>query len=227
MDTKFCNQCKEEKPFTCFHKKKRPNNENGLAHACKICLNKYYKEHHLNNKEKRKEKSKTWYLNNKDKLIEMNKTYHSSNREKRLQQQKEYYSVNREKIIERNKIYATNNRDKINKRTIENYRKDPLLKLKKSLRGRLYQALAHGLKSESSIELVGCSIEKLKLHLEFQFKEGMSWENWSFKGWHVDHIRPISSFDFSDPAQVKECFHYSNLQPLWAKDNLSKGDRLL
>jgi hypothetical protein len=54
MDTKFCNQCKEEKPFTCFHKKKRPNNENGLAHACKICLNKYHKEHHLNNKEKRK-----------------------------------------------------------------------------------------------------------------------------------------------------------------------------
>jgi hypothetical protein len=48
----------------------------------------------------------------------------------------------------------------------------------------------------------------------------MSWDNWSLKGWHIDHIRPISSFDLSDPAQQKECFHYSNLQPLWAIDNL-------
>lgn len=77
------------------------------------------------------------------------------------------------------------------------------------------------------MELIGCSIEHLKEHIEKQFVEGMNWENWSFYGWHIDHIRPIASFDLSDPAQVKECFHYSNLQPLWAKDNLSKGDKFI
>ena len=74
------------------------------------------------------------------------------------------------------------------------------------------------------MELIGCSKEELIKHLESQFIEGMTWENWSLNGWHIDHIRPISSFDLSDPAQAKECFHYSNLQPLWAIDNLKKSD---
>lgn len=52
----------------------------------------------------------------------------------------------------------------------------------------------------------------------------MSWDNWSIKGWHIDHIRPCSSFDPSDPAQVKECFHFYNLQPLWVIENLKKSD---
>jgi hypothetical protein len=74
--------------------------------------------------------------------------------------------------------------------------------------------------------LLGCSIEFLKAHLESKFQPGMSWDNWSHKGWHVDHIVPISAFDLTDEAQLKQACHYTNLQPLWAKDNLKKHAKI-
>jgi hypothetical protein len=73
-------------------------------------------------------------------------------------------------------------------------------------------------------ELLGCTPDQLRAHLEAQFQPGMSWGN--ADQWHIDHIRPCASFDLTDPAQQRACFHYTNLQPLWAKDNLSKGARL-
>lgn len=73
------------------------------------------------------------------------------------------------------------------------------------------------------MQLVGCSVTDLKKHLEKQFQPGMSWDNWGNDGWHIDHIRPCSSFDLTDPAEQVKCFHYTNMQPLWATDNLKKG----
>lgn len=77
------------------------------------------------------------------------------------------------------------------------------------------------LKAATTMELVGCSADDLRAHLERQFTDGMTWGNYG--DWHVDHVRPCSSFELTDPAQQRECFHWSNLQPLWAPDNLSKG----
>lgn len=74
------------------------------------------------------------------------------------------------------------------------------------------------------MKLIGCSVSELKLYLESLFKENMTWNNWG-KGegkWHVDHIIPCAYFELSDPEQQKLCFHYTNLQPLWEKDNVSK-----
>jgi len=71
------------------------------------------------------------------------------------------------------------------------------------------------------MELIGCSAEELVAHLEAQFTEGMTWENYG--EWHVDHVRPCASFDLTDPAQQRQCFHHTNLQPLWAEENLTKG----
>lgn len=76
------------------------------------------------------------------------------------------------------------------------------------------------------MELLGCTIEELRTHLEAQFQEGMTWDNYGRDGWHIDHIKPCSSFDLLKEAEQRECFHYTNLQPLWAKDNLSKGAKL-
>ena len=72
--------------------------------------------------------------------------------------------------------------------------------------------------------LLGCSAEQLRTHLEEKFTDGMSWDNYGYRGWHIDHIRPCASFDLTDPQQQLECFHYTNLQPLWAEDNFKKGD---
>ena len=80
-------------------------------------------------------------------------------------------------------------------------------------------------KSMKTVELVGCSIENLKAHLESNFEEGMSWDNYSRHGWHIDHIRPTASFDLNDPDQQRTANNWRNLIPMWAADNISKGDR--
>ena len=78
-----------------------------------------------------------------------------------------------------------------------------------------------------TMELLGTDIETARLHLENQFKENMSWDNHGNYGWHIDHIIPCASFDLTDIEQQKKCFNYTNLQPLWAKDNMSKGSKIL
>jgi len=78
-------------------------------------------------------------------------------------------------------------------------------------------------KTGHTIDLFGCSVAEVVKHLESQFTDGMTWDNYGFRGWHIDHVRPCSSFDMTDPEDQKRCFHVSNLQPLWAFDNMSKG----
>jgi hypothetical protein len=104
---------------------------------------------------------------------------------------------------------------------------DPAFKLIINVRGRLRAFLrSKGInKQNKTIELIGCSKESLKEHLEKQFKPGMNWSNHSSKGWHIDHVKPLSKFDCSDPDQLKKACHYSNLQPLWAEENLKKYNR--
>lgn len=102
----------------------------------------------------------------------------------------------------------------------ELYRHTTKARLKASLRSRLY-AFVKRKNKKSSFDFIGCSIDELKEHLSSQFTEGMSWENYG--EWHIDHIKPCSSFDLSILEEQQKCFHYSNLQPLWALDNLKKG----
>lgn len=80
-------------------------------------------------------------------------------------------------------------------------------------------------KSGNTLKLIGCSFLELKIYLESQFKEGMTWNNHNLKGWHIDHIKPISLYDLSKEEEQKECFHYTNLQPLWAIDNIKKSNK--
>jgi hypothetical protein len=75
------------------------------------------------------------------------------------------------------------------------------------------------------IDLLGCSIEQFKQHLEQQFDVNMSWDNYSYEVWHIDHIKPLSKFDLSNLEQLKEVCHYTNLRPLWTQLNLKKGNR--
>ncbi len=113
----------------------------------------------------------------------------------------------------------------------ERRKNDPNFRIADTIRSRVRQALfARGArKSTSTIGLLGCSIAKLRLHLERKFLPGMTWRNYGYGDdkWHIDHVRPIASFrDLADPAQQRCCFHYSNLQPLWQPDNLRKGAKL-
>ena len=100
---------------------------------------------------------------------------------------------------------------------------DEKFKLIQNLRKRVYNALKGITKSDTTKNLLGCSIEYLKQHLENQFQLGMTWDNYG--KWHVDHKKPCCKFDFTKIEQQRECFHYTNLQPLWAIDNLKKSGK--
>lgn len=107
-----------------------------------------------------------------------------------------------------------------------NRRKTTQDRLANNLRTRIRIALHGSAKCAPTYRLIGVSgIEEFRSLMEKKFKPGMTWENYGRDGWHIDHIRPCASFDLSDPRQQRECFHHTNLQPLWALENIRKGDR--
>ena len=127
-------------------------------------------------------------------------------------------------------LMKTENGKALRKKADAKRKSTPSGKLAVVLRSRLRSALlAQGLrkrKISTTKELTGVAFEELRLHLERQFQPGMTWDNWTTDGWHIDHIIPCASFDLTDPEQQKACFHYTNLQPLWALENIKKGARL-
>lgn len=124
------------------------------------------------------------------------------------------------------KEYYTSQEFKMLRREV--LKNNPNLRLANRLRDRIYKAitLQQGHKSIHTRELLGADIRFVREYLSSKFKPGMSWENHSTLGWHIDHIKPCASFDLKDPEQQKKCFHYTNLQPLWWQENLSKNKSL-
>lgn len=104
---------------------------------------------------------------------------------------------------------------------------DVQYKVSCNLRTRMWQVLKGINKSANTLKLLGCSLEEFKKHIESKFQEGMSWENYSRNGWHIDHIIPCDKFDLTIKEQQERCFHYTNLQPLWAHDNLRKNNKII
>lgn len=124
------------------------------------------------------------------------------------------------------------NIDKLAKQKKERMKTDHGFRIKTNLRARIHRIL-RAKKSQKTMELTGCSSEFLKGYLESKFTEGMNWSNYGLFGWHIDHIIPLASFSFytneglENTEEMKRAMHYTNLQPLWAKDNISKGDKIL
>ena len=128
--------------------------------------------------------------------------------------------------------WKSRNRDKVNTWTrewkLEYYRKNPSAKIADKLRIRLNQALKAQLagKQVSAVDC-GCSMDFLVNYLEQRFQPGMTWDNYGLYGWHIDHIKPCASFDLTKKSEQKKCCHYTNLQPMWAEDNIKKSDMTL
>lgn len=236
--TKKCLHCQIEKPFEEFYAEKRARD--GLRSECKLCLLKTQKKSYDKDSKKVLTRNKRWRVSNTEKLKEYLKGYYQKNKEKikerslanykvnykRIRKkQKEYSDKNKENSKEYHRLYRLENLSKIYAHRKNRRKTDINFRLSCSLRIRVCKVLRGKNKSASTLELLGCSMEYLKAHFESKFTDGMTWEVFmNGKGQiHIDHIRPCASFDLTDPAQQKACFHYSNLQPLWAKDNLSKG----
>lgn len=133
------------------------------------------------------------------------------------EQKKESDDRNRKWEKNYQKVYYQRYKKQIHERRKQNMTLNT--RISSNVRSRLYQCL----KRKSSFKLLGCSLEELKKHLESQFTEGMSWDNYGRDGWHIDHIKPLASFDLTKNDDISKACHYTNLQPLWAEDNLRKN----
>ena len=132
---------------------------------------------------------------------------------------------NRKKMKKYFKNYSIKYKEIRNKKTKERLRTNPNFKILRYLRTRIWRVLKGKNKSASTMKLIGVdSIEFVWNHLEKSFKPGMTRKNHG--KWHIDHIKPCSSFDLTKPSEQRECFHYTNLQPLWASENLAKGSKI-
>ena len=218
---KICTKCKTVKPLTEFNKQKR--NKDGVRSDCKVCHNETTKKWRENNPEKIKESSKKYYENNPEKERERNKKYRENNSEKIKESKKKWRENNQEKIKE----WRENNPEKvkeIQKKYQSNRRKnDPLFKLRHDIRSLIRTTIKRGgfTKQSRTHKILGCSFDEFKIHIEKQFTEGMSWDNHG--EWHFDHITPISWAETEE--EIIALNNYINFQPLWAEDNLKKGNR--
>lgn len=195
--TKICSKCKEEKSLSNFSKDS--HKKSGIRTSCKSCNRNF---------------SKQYYENNTEKEILRALTYNKLNPDKHALHSRTYYKNNTDSCRIRNREYS---RKKMCSDT--NYR------LKKLLRDRFRKALKNNYKNGSAIENLGCSIQEFKKHLETKFQPGMSWDNFFIGKIHIDHIKPLCSFDLQNIEELKVALHYTNLQPLWAEDNLKKGSK--
>lgn len=198
METKICSKCKEEKLNCDFNiDNSRPDN---LYSSCKKCRKIVVKEYSEKKSKKINEYQKEYKKNNLNKIITRDKLYYNKNKEK----------------IKKSNYFRTKNRRK----------EDPIFKLRGNLnvRIRLFMKSINIIKNNSTLNIIGCTPQFLKEYIENQFTDDMSWELMG-KYIHIDHIIPLSSAK-TEEELYKLC-HYSNLQPLWAEDNLKKGNKIL
>ena len=204
---KVCSKCKIEKPLSEFYKDK--GKRDGLCSSCKECHINDYKEYSKNNKEKIKEYARKYREKNKQKLQE----YRNLHKE----QKREYDLKNRDKIYKRLRKYYKERR-----KVDSNYR------LRISISGLMNKSLKRNKNGYHWETLVDYKQEDLRNHLERQFKDGMTWENYGKDGWVIDHKIPISIFNITGMKSngFKKCWDLSNLQPMWGKENNKKSNKL-
>lgn len=196
---KTCSKCEITKNLDDF-----PNNGKWKRGICKSCRNSLERGRYIEwyNKPESKKIKSQYYLENKRHIREHAAAYYSKVENKKNR------NVHRLVYIKNKKLFDLN------------------FKISVSLRTRLYIAVKKNYKAGSAVKDLGCSIQQLKIYLESKFKPGMTWNNWTRIGWHIDHIRPLADFDLANREEFLKACHYTNLQPLWAKDNLIKNDRI-
>ena len=169
--------------------------KSGYTSHCKACHTQYA----IENRERRNLYAKEWQKNNKEKTSKARKKHYKKNKKQLNKNSAIYYRLKR-----------ANNKE---------------FKILTNLRRRVNLALVGKSKANSTKQMLGCSVDFFKKYIESKFQPGMSWENYGLHGWHIDHIIPCVNFDLSKKSEQLKCFHYTNLQPLWALDNLKKGSK--
>lgn len=220
---KRCKVCGALKNLDEFYRDKRT--KNGHLFCCKACGKEQNKKWRSENPEKVRETKRRW----KDKNLEKERRWWAENPEKARGYARKWRAKNAENIRKAEKRWRAENHERfkeICRRAKKKYLSTPKRKLHKTISGGVYKSL-NGSKAGRSWEgLVGYTVNDLKKRLERLFQPGMSWDNYG--QWHVDHIIPMSAFNFktSSDTDFKKCWALKNLQPMWAKDNIKKSNKL-
>lgn len=208
---KHCKKCEASKPFSDFSKDKYQ--KNGHVTQCKSCKSQYHIKYYVENSDVIKSRSAQWYAENTEAANARNIASYYNNIEQRKIERKAKYWADPETAKTENAVYAR-----------ERAKVDPVYRLKARCRKRIWAAFKEGgySKKTKSFEMIGCTVSHLIGHLEKQFTDGMTWDNYG--EWHVDHKQPFASAATKEEA-IALC-HYTNLQSLWAAENLAKSARL-
>jgi hypothetical protein len=231
---KRCTKCGIEKVASAefFHKTSR--NKNGLRECCRDCRASEYSK----NRDVEREKRRKFYSENRERLTEISRQYYRDNTDRQKEMAKKRWLKNRDRNISLSKIrqaikrdeYLAHKRKYSNDRFRDLYKKEINFTLKHRTLALLRTTLKRfgAKKSARMIDLLGYDLSDLRSHLESKFRDGMTWERFMSGEIHIDHIRPVSSFNISSDRceEFKECWSLSNLQPLWAIDNLKKGSKI-
>lgn len=206
MKTKQCNMCGTVKCVSDFRPRKYKT-QIGCEAYCRACIRKRwlrYKWRNITTVRKRQaELKRVHYRKNPKKYLTASEKWRAKNPDL----WRELYNSAHRKWAA--KMRATN----------------PQWRAFQNVRSRVKAILKKYVRRDRTAALVGCSPRELEAHLAKQFKPGMTWDNYGRDTWHIDHIRPCSSFDLTKRSEQRKCFHYTNLQPLWAKENLIKSDK--
>ena len=191
---------------------------------------KSFHRYYLNHKEEKRIKNKIYGQIHKKEISDNKKLYAKENKDKI----REYLDKNKEKRrlyrVIYNKKYKELHRKELNQKRVDRIKNDIQFKLATNLRSRIREAVKQqnsGKRGGSGLRDLGCSVEEFKKYIESLWEIGMTWENWGLKGWHLDHIIPLASFDLTDREKFLKACHYTNIQPLWALDNFLKKDKLI
>lgn len=210
---KYCSKCDKFHPKSALYFGVENKKKDGLRTICRACTLAAKKASYLEKKDKILLKKREYYAKNKEKVYEACKRYVRDNKDKVSSKRKEYYKKNKTQWRAYIKVYVRNRK-----------KTDPKFLIKTRMRFLIWNAMrriGEG-KKKGTINIIGCSSDFLKTHIEQQFLQGMTWENRS--EWHIDHIIPLATA--KNEEDVIRLNHYTNLRPLWAIDNLKKGARL-
>lgn len=215
---RVCNICEIEKEITEYNLTKEGKY---LYRCCKSCNSirrkEYLRQYNIDNRERLYIQKKGYREENKDVLKESKRLYYQNLSDDKKENIKEQKKLNYNKNIKENRV-------KKNKYIKERMNNDPLFKLCFNIRTLIRNSIKRQFteKSKRTQEILGCTYEEFKIYLESKFDENMNWENQG-SYWHMDHIKPISLATSKD--EVYKLNHYTNFQPLYSLDNLSKGNK--
>lgn len=245
--SKVCTGCGVDKPLSDYHNDKR--GRLGKQAKCKVCKSQSDKKYRDEKGEILLEQKRQYYAENKDVLLERQREYNEKNKkaisnrrsakyrenvdENRAKKRAQYYE-NREKILEKRKEHYEENKAEIikrnNKYERERRQRDPIFRLTLNTKGSVYKALKRengGKNGSKTLDALPFTVDQLKEHLESQFDEHMSWDNYG-DYWHVDHIYPLAllPYDSLEHPHFALVWDLNNLRPLNGKENISKGDEI-